>query len=179
MDDEKYKRKLETVAKNYAQQDCDVNMLKRLAENIYISGFKRGVEKEKSAKSKTVTNSHDFNQWGGGDYITSHTTEKNTDENASNKVVNYKPGDKFILELGQERKMFGEFEIAGTDLYVKTDLLEKLRRFDLDYTGEWIFHQDWKDDEESPYECNWCGRTFDYDMNYCGYCGAYMKRKAK
>lgn len=97
----------------------------------------------------------------------------------SAKKTDFKPGDKFILELGQERKMFGEFEIAGTDLYVKTDLLEKLRRFDLDYTGEWIFHQDWKDDEESPYECNWCGRTFDYDMNYCGYCGAYMKRKAK
>jgi len=93
--------------------------------------------------------------------------------------TDFKPGDKFILELGQERRMFGEFEIKGTDLYVKTDLLEKLRRFDLDYTGEWIFHQDWKDDEESPYECNWCGRTFDYDMNYCGYCGAYMKRKAK
>lgn len=38
----------------------------------------------------------------------------------------FKPGDKFILELGEERKMFDEFEIAGTDLYVKTDLLEKL-----------------------------------------------------
>lgn len=47
-------------------------------------------------------------------------------------VVNttFKPGDKFILELGQERKMFGEFEIAGTDLYVKTDLLEKLTRYE-------------------------------------------------
>ena len=59
-----------------------------------------------------------------------HTTEEDTDENTSNKVVNYKPGDKFILELGEERKMFGEFEIAGTDLYVKTDLLEKLMRYD-------------------------------------------------
>lgn len=38
----------------------------------------------------------------------------------------FKPGDKFILELGKERKMFKEFEIAGTDLYVKKDLLEKL-----------------------------------------------------
>lgn len=47
------------------------------------------------------------------------------------------------------------------------------------YNGRWIFHQDWKDEGECPYECNWCGRTFDYDMNYCGYCGAYMKEKAK
>ena len=79
------KDKIEIVAKNYFKEDCDVNMLKRLAEDIYISGFKRGVEKEKSAKSKTVTNSHDFNQWWG-DYITSHTTEKNTDENASSQL---------------------------------------------------------------------------------------------
>lgn len=129
MDDKQYKRKLETVAKNYAQQDCDVNMLKRLAEDIYISGFKRGVEKEKMAKSKTVTNSHDFDQWWS-DYITSHTTKEDTDENVSNKVVNFKPGDKFILELGAERRMFGEFEISGTDLYVKTDLLEKLTRYE-------------------------------------------------
>jgi len=42
----------------------------------------------------------------------------------------FKPGDKFILELGQERRMFKEFEIAGTDLYVETRLLEKLTRFE-------------------------------------------------
>ena len=35
--------------------------------------------------------------------------------------TDFKPGDKFILELGTERRMFKEFEIAGTDLYVKTD----------------------------------------------------------
>jgi len=121
--------KIEIAARNYSREDCDVNMLKRLAEDIYISGFKRGVEKEKLAKSKTVTNSHDFDQWWS-DYITSHTTEKDTDENASNKVVNFKPGDKFILELGQERKMFDEFEIKGTDLYVRTDLLDKLTRYE-------------------------------------------------
>lgn len=44
--------------------------------------------------------------------------------------IRFKPGDKFILELGQERKMFGEFEIAGTDLYVETSLLEKLKRYE-------------------------------------------------
>lgn len=128
-DNEQYKRKLEIVAKNYAQQDRDVNMLKRLVEDIYISGFKRGVEKEKLVKSKAVTNSYDFDQWWS-DYITSHTHEEDTDEKVSNKVVNFKQGDKFILELGEERRMFDEFEIAGTDLYVKTDLLEKLTRYE-------------------------------------------------
>ena len=44
--------------------------------------------------------------------------------------TNFQPGDKFILELGQERRMFGEFEIKGTDLYVKTSLLEKLTRYE-------------------------------------------------
>lgn len=43
----------------------------------------------------------------------------------------FKTGDKFIFELGKERKMFGEFEIAGIDLYVKKDLLEKLTPFEI------------------------------------------------
>ena len=46
------------------------------------------------------------------------------------KKTDFKPGDKFVLELGQERRMFGEFEIKGTDLYVRTDLLEKLTRYE-------------------------------------------------
>jgi len=63
----------------------------------------------------------------------------------------FKPGDKFILELGAERKMFKEFEIAGTDLYVKTDLLEKLTRYEpislesaIDYLHEigWLQEHD-------------------------------------
>ena len=44
--------------------------------------------------------------------------------------TDFQPGDKFILELGAERKMFDEFEIAGTDLYVETRLLEKLKRYE-------------------------------------------------
>jgi len=44
----------------------------------------------------------------------------------NNKKTTFKKGDKFILELGEERKMFDEFQIAGTDLYVKKNLLEKL-----------------------------------------------------
>ena len=40
--------------------------------------------------------------------------------------------------------------------------------------GEWIYHEDWKNDGECPYECSKCGTAYDYDMNFCGYCGARM-----
>jgi hypothetical protein len=65
--------------------------------------------------------------------------------------TDFKPGDKFILELGQERRMFGEFEIKGTDLYVETSLLEKLTRYEpislesaIDYLHEvgWLQEHD-------------------------------------
>lgn len=32
---------------------------------------------------------------------------------------------------------------------------------------------------ECPYECSCCGRTYDYAMNFCGYCGAKMNTKEK
>lgn len=66
----------------------------------------------------------------------------------------FKPGDKFILELGAERRMFHEFEIAGTDLYVKTDLLDKLKRYEpsaqpdpdnLHLQREQAYMQGWED----------------------------------
>ena len=44
--------------------------------------------------------------------------------------TDFKPGDKFILELGEERNRFGDFRIKGTDLYVETYLLEKLTRYE-------------------------------------------------
>lgn len=59
----------------------------------------------------------------------------------SNKKT-FKPGDKFILELGEERKMFDEYEIAGTDLYVKKDLLEKLTPYELNEQPEIICCRD-------------------------------------
>ena len=40
--------------------------------------------------------------------------------------------------------------------------------------GEWIFHSEWEE-YYCRYECSLCGRTYDYDMNYCGFCGARMK----
>ena len=84
----------------------------------------------------------------------------------------FKPGDKFILELGAERRMFDEFEIKGTDLYVKTSLLEKLTRFEpislesainIDYLYEagWLQEHDRVLTEHSQPEkrCVNCGRT--------------------
>lgn len=65
---------------------------------------------------------------------------KKTDDVPDTNVgkTDFKPGDKFILELGQERKMFDEFEIAGTDLYVETRLLEKLTRYEPEEKAEKI-----------------------------------------
>ena len=40
--------------------------------------------------------------------------------------------------------------------------------------GKWIFHSEWEE-YWCRYECSLCGRTFDYEMNYCGFCGARMK----
>ena len=48
-----------------------------------------------------------------------------------NEKKTFKTGDKFIFELGKELKMFGEFQIAGTDLYIKKDSLEKLTPFEI------------------------------------------------
>ena len=44
-------------------------------------------------------------------------------------------------------------------------------------TGYWIFHEDWKNDGECPYECSKCGTCYDYEMDYCGKCGAHMIEK--
>ena len=45
--------------------------------------------------------------------------------------------------------------------------------------GRWIYHSDWADDGECPYECPYCGRTYDYNMNFCGFCGAKMDEVTK
>ena len=41
--------------------------------------------------------------------------------------------------------------------------------------GKWIYHENWENDGECPYECSKCGTCYDYDMNFCGNCGAYME----
>lgn len=39
----------------------------------------------------------------------------------------FKPGDKFILEIGD--RQLDEYEIAGTDYYIKIYLLKKLTQY--------------------------------------------------
>jgi len=48
----------------------------------------------------------------------------------SNSTTKFKPGDKFLLEIGEKRIGLDEYEIVGTDLYVWGSLLEKLPRYE-------------------------------------------------
>jgi hypothetical protein len=41
--------------------------------------------------------------------------------------------------------------------------------------GKWIYHPDWEDDGECPYECSECGMGSDYTTKYCPRCGADMR----
>lgn len=103
----------------------------------------------------------------------------------SGKKVTFKPGDKFLLELGAERKMFGEFEIAGTDLYVKADLLEKLTRYESEEqpernTGTWMYTYE---RGLGTWECSECGyRENIVDggiYKFCSACGVKMEDDLK
>ena len=98
----------------------------------------------------------------------------------------FKKGNKFILELGEERKMFHEFEIAGTDLYVKTDLLEKLTQYAPPEKAKWIkagTRNFLGIINDRVYKCSNCGNLLDFegvncgrgDANYCPNCGAEME----
>lgn len=52
--------------------------------------------------------------------------------------------------------------------------LEKKRQ-----PGKWIYHKERENEGECPYECPHCGRTYDYAMNFCGYCGLKMNMEEK
>lgn len=108
------------------------------------------------------------------------------------KKTDFQPGDKFILELGAERRMFGEFEIKGTDLYVKTDLLEKLTRYEpeekLDSAqpepprAYWIRGKYSWDDyhyNDTSYKCSRCGKVDANIPRYCPGCGAKMEEEIR
>lgn len=44
-------------------------------------------------------------------------------------------------------------------------------------TYKWIYHEEYAIDGECAYECSNCHTCYDYDMNYCGYCGADMRKE--
>jgi len=50
----------------------------------------------------------------------------------SNSSTKFKPGDKFLLEIGEKRIGLDEYSIVGTDLYVLGSLLKKLTPYEAD-----------------------------------------------
>ena len=51
---------------------------------------------------------------------------------ASVSQTKFKPGSKFLLEIGEKRIGLDEYSIVGTDLYVRGSLLEKLTPYEAD-----------------------------------------------
>ena len=64
----------------------------------------------------------------------------------SNSSTKFKPGSKFLLEIGEKRIGLDEYSIVGTDLYVWGSLLEKLTP----YEQKWI-----QCEKELPKERDW------------------------
>jgi len=49
-----------------------------------------------------------------------------------------------------------------------------IKALETQLTCEWIYHEEWENEGGCGYECPRCGRAYDYDMNFCGYCGTRM-----
>ena len=100
---------------------------------------------------------------------------------------NFKKGDKFIIELGD--RQLDEFEIAGTEYYIKIYLLKQLTPYKSPSAqltiepqkmcGYWI-------DVDDKYNrisgkcsvCGWEAHMYEDDvvgMDYCPNCGADMR----
>lgn len=100
--------------------------------------------------------------------------------------ISFKPGDKFILELGERR--LDEYEIAGTDLYVKIYLLKKLTPYNpevssfvkTDLTVKVIEHDasitvtDGYKYHRSEYLCGACKKKVLGGDEYCSHCGTKL-----
>ena len=106
---------------------------------------------------------------------------------------NFKKGDKFIIELGD--RQLDEFEIAGTEYYIKIYLLEQLAQYkplsaqSERKMGHWERHNTHHGDDtsgflEPDWRCSECGgqaiinNWFMYDLtDFCPNCGAQMERR--
>ena len=100
--------------------------------------------------------------------------------------INFKPGDKFILELGERR--LDEYEIAGTDLYVKIYLLKKLTPYNPEISSfiktdlvtkvmehdTTITTEDGYKYHRSEYLCGVCKKKVLGDDDYCSHCGVKL-----
>lgn len=168
------------------------DMYKRTAwelKQLEQLGYELG-EKIEPGYFHEVTKKIDYDEWWKN-YIRSRMSQDDVLDNNAGKTE-FKPGDKFILELGQERKMFDEFEIVGTDLYVKTSLLEKLTRYEqeekLDSAQSepprayWIRGKYSWDDyhyNDTSYKCSRCGKVDANIPRYCPGCGAKMEEEIR
>lgn len=83
---------------------------------------------------------------------------------------------ELVYKLRTEVKSMGEY---GTD-YIATLLTRSADAIEIlsekakePKQGEWIFHSEWEE-YWCRHECSLCGRTFDYETNYCPYCGCAM-----
>ena len=91
----------------------------------------------------------------------------------------FKPGDKFLLEIGEKRIGLDEYSIVGTDLYVWGSLLEKLTPYEQaeQKKGRWIP----VDDPSITGRCSVCGFESHlceddvYGYDYCPNCGARLE----
>ena len=98
----------------------------------------------------------------------------------SNSSAKFKPGDKFLLEIGEKRIGLDEYSIVGTDLYVWGSLLEKLTPYEAVQAerkkGHWIP----VDDPSINGRCSVCGfeshlyENDVYEYDYCPNCGARL-----
>ena len=115
-------RKIDSILAKTGQNDEAI----RTDDHIADDGKMVDQFREDTKMTKSEINNSD--EWWKN-YIRSRMSNDDVPDIHVGKT-DFQPGDKFILELGAERRMFKEFEIAGTDLYVETYLLEKLTRYD-------------------------------------------------
>lgn len=106
----------------------------------------------------------------------------------------FKKGDKFIIELGD--RQLDEFEIAGTEYYIKIYLLKQLTPYKPENIpsvqperkmGHWKRYNTYHGDDTSGFldpdwRCSECGgqaninNWFMYDLtDFCPNCGAEMR----
>ena len=81
------------------------------------------------------------------------------------------------LLISDETRLLNDLEYGNNQaLYHVINRIEDLPSADRPQ-GEWIIHKDWLDEGFCGYECPKCGRCYDYAMNFCGFCGADMRKE--
>ena len=93
--------------------------------------------------------------------------------------------DKLIKEVNDNKELRESERVYLEGLLLNAPTVEPTYQMPKDYiknkldyerpTGKWLYHEEWKNEGGCGYECSCCGRTYDYAMNFCGYCGADMR----